>query len=293
MHQKIKPYIQLMRPANIITAIADVLAGYAIALHTFQSPDTINWLLIFATIGLYGGGVVLNDAFDAKLDSLERPERPIPSGKVTVTHAMILGFSLLLFGCFAAFLNHALSGIIAVLIAALAVIYNAYGKHHSFLGPVNMGLCRGGNLLLGMSANPEVINNWGFLAIISIIYIAAITMISKGEVNGGNSKILYAAGALYLIVISAQLCIAYYTSQQVFASSGLLFVFGLFIFLPLINAIKDPVGPNIGKAVKAGVISLILMDAAWCIVFGFPVLGLITISLMPVSIFLSKYFAVT
>lgn len=293
MSLKIKPYLQLMRPANIITAIADVLAGYAIALHKFQSPDAVNWLLIIATIGLYGGGVVLNDAFDAKLDAVERPERPIPSGKVTVDHAMVMGFSLLLLGCLAAFFNHPISGIIAVSIAVLAVVYNAYGKHHFFLGPVNMGLCRGGNLLLGMSANPEVINDWGALAIISIVYIAAITMVSRGEVNGGNSKILYAAGILYLIVISTQLYIAYNTAQQIFASFSLLFIFGLFIFLPLIAAIKNPVGPTIGKAVKAGVLSLILMDAAWCMAFGFPVLGLITILLMPVSIFLSTYFAVT
>jgi len=293
MNLKIKSYLQLMRPANIITAVSDVLAGYSIAFHKFQSADSVNWLLIISTISLYGGGVVLNDAFDAKLDAIERPERPIPSGKVTVDQAMVLGFFLLLLGCFAAFFNHSISGIIAVLIAVLAVTYDAYGKHHFFLGPLNMGLCRGGNLLLGMSANPDIINDWGGLAIISTVYIAAITMVSRGEVNGGNSKILYAAGILYLVVICIQLYIAYNNAQQILVSVSLLIVFGLFIFLPLMTAIKNPVGPTIGKAVKAGVISLILMDAVWCIVFGFPVLGLITILLMPVSVFLSNYFAVT
>ncbi len=282
-----------MRPANIITAIADVLAGYAIAMYKFQMTEPVNWLLIIATIGLYGGGVVLNDAFDAKLDDVERPERPIPSGKVTVQQAMIFGFSLLFLGCTAAFLNHPVSGIIAVSIAVLAVVYNAFSKHYDVAGPINMGMCRGGNLLLGMSANIAVISDWGFLAIVSIVYIAAITMVSRGEVNGGSSKILYAAGALYLTVIIAQLYIAYSEAQQIIASFALLAAFGLFIFLPLKKAIQNPVGPNIGKAVKAGVISLILMDAAWCMAFGFPVLGLVTILLMPISIFLSKHFAVT
>lgn len=290
---QIKAYIQLMRPANIITAIADVLAGYAIAFSHFREFDIFNWTLIFATIGLYGGGVVLNDAFDAKLDAVERPERPIPSGKVSVNNAKILGFLLLIAGCAAAWYNHSISGLIAVSIAFLAVVYNVYGKNNSIIGPINMGLCRGGNLLLGISANPETISNWGYLAIISIVYVAAITMVSRGEVNGGNSKALYTAGLLYLVVICAQVYVAYNAAQELFAPLMLLFVFGFFIFKPLIKAISDPIGPNIGKAVKAGVIALILMDAAWCMAFGYTTLGLITISLMPVSIFLSKYFAVT
>ncbi|MCE9537680.1 MAG: UbiA-like protein EboC [Bacteroidetes bacterium] len=282
-----------MRPANIVTAIADVLAGYAIAFSHFREFDIVNWTLILATVGLYGGGVVLNDAFDAKLDAVERPERPIPSGEISVKNAKGLGFLLLVMGCSAAFYNHIISGLIAISIAILAVIYNAYGKNNSFIGPINMGLCRGGNLLLGISANPETISNWGYLAIISIIYIAAITMVSRGEVNGGNSKILYTAGLLYLFVIFAQVYVAYNTAHELFAPLILLFIFGFFIFKPLIKAINDPVGPNIGKAVKAGVIALILMDAAWCMAFGYTTLGLITLCLMPVSVFLSKYFAVT
>jgi 4-hydroxybenzoate polyprenyltransferase len=282
-----------MRPANIITAIADVLAGYAIAFHHFGEFTVSNLSLIAATIGLYGGGVVLNDVFDAKLDAVERPERPIPSGKIPVNRAMAFGFSLLLFGCTAAWLNHSMSGLIAMAIALLAVVYDMYGKHNSVLGPINMGMCRGGNLLLGMSAKPEMINDWWYLSVIAIVYIAAITMVSRGEVNGGNPKTLYAAGILYLIVIAAQLYVAYNSAHQFPATVILLAVFGLFIFYPLIKAVNDPVGPNIGKAVKAGVISLILMDAAWCMAFGGLYLGLITLLLLPLSFLIAKFFAVT
>ena len=290
---KVKPYIQLMRPANIITAIADVLAGYAIALHQFGSFKSNNYTLILATIGLYGGGVVLNDVFDAKLDAVERPERPIPSGMAKLKHARFLGFALLIVGCSFAFQNHFVSGIIAFYIAVLAVSYDKYAKHFSFFGPLTMGMCRGGNLLLGISANPERINDWGFLAVISVVYIAAVTMVSRGEVNGGNSKTLYSAGVLYLFVILGQLYVAYFSSQLFLISLTLLLIFGFLIFKPLILAINYPVGANIAKAVKAGVISLILMDACWCMVFGYPVLALVTISLMPISIYLSKSFAVT
>ncbi|NEP43227.1 MAG: UbiA family prenyltransferase, partial [Okeania sp. SIO2H7] len=73
-------YLQLMRPANIITAHADILVGYAASGAT--DPYRLGWLLL-ATTGLYGDGVVFNDVFDAELDAIERPERPIPSDRAS------------------------------------------------------------------------------------------------------------------------------------------------------------------------------------------------------------------
>ena len=66
-------YWVLMRPANIVTAIADILDGIAIAGLAFDQitdaalPRVL--LLILTTIGLYGGGVVLNDFFDRETDA--------------------------------------------------------------------------------------------------------------------------------------------------------------------------------------------------------------------------------
>ncbi|MNY64158.1 hypothetical protein D3C86_2012300 [compost metagenome] len=65
------------------------------------------------------------------------------------------------------------------------------------------------------------------------------------------------------------------------------------IFKPLLRAINNPIGPNIGKAVKAGVIALILMNAAWASVFADWKIALVIIFLLPLSIILSKAFAVT
>src|ERR687889_847591 len=92
-----------MRPANIVTALSDIVAGVAIAGYfTTKGISNISWLpvllLCLSTIGLYGGGVVLNDVFDAELDAVERPGRPIPSGLVKKRNAAFLGGSLLLGG---------------------------------------------------------------------------------------------------------------------------------------------------------------------------------------------------
>jgi len=295
--KKVKGFLQLMRPANIVTSVSDVLAGIAISgflINTNFSSDDIfpAMLLCISTIGLYGGGVVFNDVFDAALDKIERPERPIPKGIVTITEAAILGSALLLAGMVTAAFVSKVSCLLAVSIAIAALIYNKWSKHHVWAGPLNMGLCRGLNLLLGISVVISSISEWWFLAIVPIIYIAAITMISRGEVHGGSKRTLYVAGLLYCIVIVAILLLSH-TKGKLLWTTIFLLPFAWMIFSALIKAIRTPAPQNIGKAVKAGVIALILMNAAWAAAFGMTGLAFLIILLLPLSLWLAKVFAVT
>lgn len=184
---KIKAYLTLLRPANLVTAIADILAGMAIVGFLWNDCSPI--LLFLSTICLYGGGVVLNDYFDASIDRFERPERPIPSGKVSEVSVLVFGSFLLGFGLIFAFLFQIQSGFIATAIVILVLTYNRFAKHNSIIGPIVMGMCRGGNLILGMSLVAEVKTNQLALAILPILYIAAITMISRDEVHGGKKHL--------------------------------------------------------------------------------------------------------
>jgi 4-hydroxybenzoate polyprenyltransferase len=249
-------------------------------------------MLCLSTIGLYGGGVVFNDVFDAALDSVERPERPIPSGLISKAEATRLGSLLLLGGLAFAFLTSPLAGILAFLIAFSALVYDKWGKHQGILGPVNMGLCRGLNLLLGISILPPALHTNWYLAFVPIVYIASITMISRGEVHGGNRGILYGAVFLYLVVLGSILSYAFLHGSLLIA---LLFLipFAWMIFTPLLVAIKEPAGRNIGKAVKAGVLALILMNAAWAAAFGDFYIAIVIVILLPVSLKLGRLFAVT
>jgi 4-hydroxybenzoate polyprenyltransferase len=72
-----------------------------------------------------------------------------------------------------------------------------------------------------------------------------------------------------------------------------LVLFAIMIFLPLLKAMQNPEGPRIGKAVKAGVISLIIMNASWAAAVDNLTLAFIIIVLLPVSLFLARLFAVT
>ena len=292
--KKLTGFLRLTRPANIVTAISDILAGAAVAGYVggmAELPSVL--LLIVATIGLYGGGVVFNDVFDAELDRVERPERPIPSGLITKKEGAVLGTSLLIVGVAAAFgLSAFPSGSIAFAIALAALIYDKWGKHHPLLGPLNMGLCRGLNLLLGISLVPEVLFQYGYLAVVPIIYIAAITMISRGEVHGGKSKTILLAAFLYLVVIVSILYVSVEHENSTYALVFLV-ILAILIYPPLIRAFHEPVGKNIGKAVKAGVLALIVMNASWTAAFGALYLALLIVLLLPVSILLAKLFAVT
>lgn len=300
MMQQLAGYLRLMRPANIVTAISDILAGIAIAIYFIGiQPGEIQLLpallMVLATIGLYGGGVVFNDVFDAALDKVERPERPIPSGLIQKRKAAILGAALLTGGIVAArFVHHHFfpSGFIALVIAIAALVYDKWTKHHIFLGPLNMGACRGLNLLLGMSLFPEAVYHYWGICLIPMLYIAAITMISKGEVHGGKKQILYTAALLYLIVIGSMFFISF-SNQTIMFSVVFLMLFATMIFIPLRQAIRSPKGPLIGKAVKAGVLALILMNAAWAATFGILYLAFLIVLLLPLSLWLSKAFAVT
>ncbi len=300
MANQLRGYLRLMRPANIVTAVSDILAGVAIAGYFTGNntggiqPVSVSFLIL-STIGLYGGGVVFNDVFDAELDKIERPERPIPSGLIAKRGAALLGSVLLLTGIVAASFVHQRfipSGIIALVTAIVALVYDKWGKHHSFLGPLNMGACRGLNLLLGISIIPAALYQYWAISLVPVLYIAAITMISRGEVHGGKKGTLYAAALLYLLVIVAILLISF-TNKTVVFSSLFVMLFGIMIFIPLRKAIQNPKGSLIGRAVKAGVLALILMNAAWAAAFGMLSLALFIVLLLPLSIWMAKAFAVT
>lgn len=286
-----------MRPANIVTSIADVLAGIVISGFLQQANVSSYYiypvlLLCISTAGLYGGGIVLNDVFDAALDKVERPERPIPKGVVTIGEAAALGILLLVIGIIAALMVSNVSGLLALSIAFAAVIYNKWSKHHSVAGPLNMGLCRGLNLLLGISIVIPALQQWWFIAFVPIIYIAAITMVSRGEVKGGSKATLYLAALFYAIVITGILVLSFGKGTAVWTIAFLL-LFGWMIFSALAKAIRNPLPQNIGKAVKAGVIALIVMDAAWAAAFGSLGIAFLIILLLPLSLWLAKLFAVT
>lgn len=291
-----------MRPANIITAWADILLGFAasgVILNQVVTGQAIlaylvplAWLLL-ATTGLYGGGVVFNDVFDAELDTKERPERPIPSGRANRQSATMLGSLLLVVGIVAAAQISWLSATLAATVAFAALSYNAFTKHHPFLGPINMGICRGGNLLLGVSAVPAMVGERWFLAFIPIAYIAAITAISRGEVHGGKQSTGVVALLLVGAVMGGILALGLLQDYKVLTALPFIALFAGRVLPPFVKAVREPSPEQIRGAVKAGVLSLIVLDATVAAGFANLPYGLLVLSLLPISAVLAQLFAVT
>lgn len=296
-------YLQLMRPANIITAIADIFAGFAASsllifnhqaglIEPSQPFISLAWLLL-ATIGLYGGGIVFNDVIDANLDSKERPERPIPSGVVSQRQAATLGTGLFILGLGAAYQVSVISFILAIVICLLCFSYNAYAKSTLWLGPINMGLCRSGNLLLGASAMNEVFHTLWDLAIIPFVFITAVTTISKNETMGGNKTALWFAAILYTLTIGITLILIKTKGLNMLYTLPFLFLFAYQVFMPLSKAIKNPSPKFNQQAVKAGVIALVILDAAITAGFTHFMYGALVMLLLPISVLLARHFTVT
>jgi len=289
----LKAWIQLIRPSNVLTAISDVLAGVALACLFLQSelPETesLIWITLSSML-LYTGGIVFNDVFDAALDKIERPERPIPSGKVKRSSAAILGTIAFSIGCFLAYQVNLTAFYIALAIVLMCLLYNGKAKHHFIAGPIVMGSCRGLNLLLGMAVLPDSLSYF-YLAIVPIIYIAAVTNISRGEVYGNNKTAILVSMGLYALVILTLIYFAF-VSKNYLAFIFILF-FTVMIASPLLKALKSLAPQDVRKSVKFGVLALILMNASWIAISGYWVLALAICAILPVSIFLAKKFAVT
>lgn len=302
--QSWRGYLELMRPANIVTAWADILVGFAASGSGIIFAKLINgqtnfailiplaWLLL-ATTGLYGGGIVFNDVFDAELDAKERPNRAIPSGRVSLQNATLLGSVLFALGIGAAFQVSGLSGAIAIFITFTALLYDSLAKHHSFFGPLNMGLCRGSNLLLGVSLVPAIVWERCYLALIPVLYIAAITAISQGEVHGGKKITGVLALLLIALVLTAVLALGFLTEYTAIAALPFAALLAIRVLPNFIQAAREPVPEKIRNAVKVGVLSLIVLDAT--VASGFTGLsyGLLVLILLPISMKLAQLFAVT
>ncbi len=293
----IYPYLVLVRPANIITAVTDILAGVAIAGSLTLGNQAADYIkicyLVFATIGLYAGGIVFNDIFDIELDRTERPERPLPKGIIPLRSATIFAVALLVAGVLFAFMVSARSGLIAVGIVASALLYDKYAKHHLVAGPLVMGLCRGLNLLLGMSIFSGGFPEYWPMCFLPVVFIAAVTLTSQGEVSGNNRLSISLALAMDLLLAGI---IVYLGSRGVMNLWQVLPFILLWItmnFYAKLRALIENVPANVMNAVKMGVLSLIPLNASYVAGFSSWQLGLAVLLLLFVSVLLGKKFNVT
>ena len=196
---------QLLRAANVFTAASNVIAGFLLVQRGWQPVEPL--LLLVLTSGLlYEAGMVLNDVCDAKLDAVERPERPIPSGRVSKRNALRVGIALLIGGIVSGISVTWITGqlapsLIAVTLAATIALYNVRAKS-TRLGLLTMGLCRFLNVCLGASISPALTTGaadaW-LLAWAIFFHTYGLTRIARHEADSIDNVDLWAGSASVLM----------------------------------------------------------------------------------------------
>ncbi len=270
---RIKPYLQLVRLPNLFTAAADPLAGWLLIGGSLGS--VAGWgPLVAAGVATYAAGMILNDVFDYEVDRLERPGRPLPSGRVSRRLAAVAGLALLAAGPALAAMAGGNALLVASALAACVLAYDA-GLKRTVLGPEFMGACRALNLLLGMSADPRLGGPAGWLAASAFgLFVCGITWISRDEASAGVAEGRRAGVLAGMLVQDLALLglLAAATQWLPFPradpSRPVLPLEGWLVLLLAAwavnradaRAVKDPTPGRIQAAVKAGVLGLIWLD---------------------------------
>jgi 4-hydroxybenzoate polyprenyltransferase len=269
---RIKPYLQLVRLPNLFTAAADSLAGWLIVRGSLSEPA--RWVpLVLASVAIYAAGIVLNDVFDYEVDLRERPNRPLPSGRVSRRFAAWLGGIALAMGPVLAGLSGSTASLVVSLALAACVLAYDAGLKRTVLGPEAMGACRGLNLMLGLSQGPQMGGPAAWLVASGLgLFIVGVTWISRSEVETGKTQGLVAglvlqAGAILTLLVACSRSEWFRTidsasSSVDFRISGpvVLLAIGLVVGRAGLRAYRRPVPETFQAAVKTGVLSLVWLD---------------------------------
>ncbi|MDW7730977.1 MAG: geranylgeranylglycerol-phosphate geranylgeranyltransferase [Methanolobus sp.] len=150
-------HLKLIRSGNCAMAAIAATIGVFIAYNILisNSPGSIpvplyESLLVFLTVFLVtGAGNAINDYFDVDIDRVNKPGRPIPSGKISMSNALYFSLALFAFGTLFAFLINPVCGIIALANSLLLIYYARTLKRTAFLGNLAVGYLTGSAFLFG------------------------------------------------------------------------------------------------------------------------------------------------
>ena len=181
-------FLELIRYKNCVMAGLAAVIGGGIAYNA--APNNILLLpLIFITVFLLtGAGNAINDYFDAGIDAVNRPDRPIPSGRLKKGSAY--KFSIVLFSCgilIAYFIGTA-PFIIALFNSLLLYFYAFSLKRKVFVGNLSVSYLTGSTFLFGGAAYGKGIEATYFLFFLSMLATLAREIVKAIEDMEGDSK---------------------------------------------------------------------------------------------------------
>lgn len=183
----------LLRVPNLFSVPGDPVVGGVLAYGStgIESGKGVVGAMV-ASLMLYAAGLIDNDWVDRQEDKRDRPNRPLCSGQITPSLAVLVR-NLLWAAAFVSlfFVPVSYRGAFLVVLLALwlsTIVYNRTKGKSRFLGWMMMGACRGLSVLLGGVA----FCGWHALTPILLIgvagwwaYIVAVTAVADEECSQG------------------------------------------------------------------------------------------------------------
>lgn len=157
--QKIRTYLELMRYKNAamagISSIAAVFIVASILNYSLNGDLFYNLLHLFYIFIMVflatGAGNTLNDYYDIEIDRVNKPARPLPSGRVTVKEAVYLTIICFSVALIIAFLINTIAGIIGFINVFILIWYAKKLKRTILLGNLSIAYLTGSTFLFGAS----------------------------------------------------------------------------------------------------------------------------------------------
>ncbi len=194
MNQRFPTLLVLGRVSNLPTVWSNCLAGW------WLGGGGNLWKLPFLLLGvslLYTGGMFLNDAFDEEFDRQRRPERPIPSGKISAALVWRYGFGLLAGGILLVLCCGKIAGAGAVVLAFFILLYDF--THKFFVAsPWLMGACRFWVYIIAGATGVDGLNGFPVFGGVALaLYVVGLSCLARRRKRfpRPDSRMAAAAGA--------------------------------------------------------------------------------------------------
>ncbi|WP_318786619.1 geranylgeranylglycerol-phosphate geranylgeranyltransferase [Methanimicrococcus hacksteinii] len=159
MVQKIKTYLEFMRYKNCAMAGLSSVIAVFIASSILDYPmvgdvlyNAVHLFYIFIMVFLAtGAGNMLNDYYDVDIDRVNKPNRPLPSGRIGLKEAVYLTIICFSVALLIAFLINPVSGIIGFINVFILIWYAKTLKRTVLLGNLSIAYLTGSTFLFGAS----------------------------------------------------------------------------------------------------------------------------------------------
>ena len=283
---RMRAVVELVRAPAALTVPGDVVAGAAAARWPFRVATPA---LAAASACLYWAGMALNDYADRDIDAVERPGRPIPSGRVTPRFALGLAAGLTATGVGLAGLAGGRRALgVAGPLAATVWAYDLVLKGTP-AGPAAMAAARGLDVLMGAGATAGGLRRAAPAAGLVAGHTLAVTALSRREVTGADPWLprttLAATGVIGALAGFAG---RRGSAPQRLAGGALLAVYGATFGRAQLAAVRDPGPRPLQRAVGAGILGMMPLQAALAAGAGAPVAALPVAAAFPLARRLSR-----